>query len=91
MRNAIAVHPDRGRIDLRQHRIDTRDEAFRLAASPWDWGWTYLNGEEISLFQYGGDELRDEIARRAASLPCFPATGRPGRRLDRIPNDGAGS
>ena len=69
MRAVVAAHPDRGRIDLRQYRIDTRDEAFRLAASPWDWGWTYLNGEEISLFQYRGDALRDELSRRAASLP----------------------
>jgi hypothetical protein len=69
MRIAVAAHPDRERIDLCQYRIDTRDEAFRLAASPWDWGWTYLNGEEISLFQLRGDSLRDELARRVASLP----------------------
>ena len=68
MRDVVDALPDRGRIDLRQYRIDTRDEAFRLAASPWDWGWTYLNAEEISLFQYGGDKLREEIARRVASL-----------------------
>ncbi|MDD4904338.1 MAG: hypothetical protein PHX77_07560 [Candidatus Bipolaricaulis sp.] len=69
MRNVVSAHPDRERIDLRQYRIDTRGEAERLAASPWDWGWTYLNGEEISLFQYGGDTWREEIARRVASLP----------------------
>ncbi|MEN6370232.1 MAG: hypothetical protein ABFD77_11140 [Thermotogota bacterium] len=69
VRSVVDMHPHRGRIDLRQYRIDTRDEAFRLAASPWDWGWTYLNGEEVSLFQYGGDKLREEIARRVASLP----------------------
>ncbi|MDD5263571.1 MAG: hypothetical protein PHU43_01890 [Candidatus Bipolaricaulis sp.] len=68
MRDVVSTHPDRESIDLRQVRIDTRDEAFRLAASPWDWGWTYLNAEEISLFQYGGDTLREEIARRVASL-----------------------
>jgi hypothetical protein len=68
MRSVVSAHPDRERIDLRQVRIDTRDEAFRLAASPWDWGWTYLNAEEISLFECGGDKLREEIARRVASL-----------------------
>ncbi|MCX6093757.1 MAG: hypothetical protein NTY63_02890 [Candidatus Bipolaricaulota bacterium] len=68
MRSVVDAHPDRRQIDLRQYRIDTRDETFRLAASPWDWGWTYLNGEEISLFQYGADKLREEIARRVALL-----------------------
>jgi hypothetical protein len=74
MRAVVAAHRDRGRVDLRQYRIDTRDEAFRLAASPWDWGWTYLNGDEISLFQYRGEALRDEIARRVALLPSAPAS-----------------
>ncbi len=69
MKNVVDSHPNRTQIDLRQYRVDTRDEAFRLAASPWDWGWTYLNGEEVSLFQYGGDKLREEIGRRVASLP----------------------
>ncbi len=74
MRDIVRGHPDRERIDLHQYRIDTRDEAFRLAASPWDWGWTYLNGEEISLFQYGGNKLREEMTRRIASLPAPSAT-----------------
>jgi len=63
LRLAIESQPDRGRISFAQHAIDTREDAFRLAASPWDWGWTYLNGELINPFALPGDSLAAEIAR----------------------------
>jgi hypothetical protein len=63
LRLAVENQPDGDRISFEQHAIDTRDDAFRLAASPWDWGWTYLNGELINPFALPGDSLAAEIAR----------------------------
>lgn len=52
------------RISLRTYRIDTRDEAFRLAVSPWDWGWIYVNGTAINPFAFPGERLAQEISRQ---------------------------
>jgi hypothetical protein len=63
LRHAIENHPGRDRISFAQHAIDTREDAFRLAVTPWDWGWTYLNGELINPFALPGASLTAEITR----------------------------
>ncbi len=63
LRTVIAAHPDHARISLREHRIDTRQDAFRLAVSPWDWTWTYLNGESVNLV-VSREEVVRELTRR---------------------------
>lgn len=63
LKTLVAAHPDHARISLREHRIDTREDAFRLAVSPWDWTWTYLNGESVNLLVSREDVVR-ELTRR---------------------------
>jgi hypothetical protein len=65
---AVAEHSLRDRIQLNVHRIDSREDAVAYAVPPFDWGWVYLNGEEISLFELSGEKLREEIARRIERL-----------------------
>jgi hypothetical protein len=72
LRHAIENHPDRDRISFEQHAIDTREDAFRWAASPWDWGWTYLNVELINPFALPGDSLTAEIARHVPRSTSHP-------------------
>ncbi len=67
LRRAVAGQERRQLVDVVQHRIDTRDDAFRLAASPWDWGWVYFNGRSVNPFALPGDGLEGEIAR---SIPA---------------------
>lgn len=62
MRQAVEAQPDRARISLEEHRIDTHDSAFRLAVSPWDWGWITLNGRPVNPFALPVDLLAREIA-----------------------------
>jgi hypothetical protein len=64
LRDVVANHPQRDRIRLILHRIDARDEALALAVPPFDWSWTFMNGEEVGLFQFPGEKLAAEIARR---------------------------
>jgi len=64
LKTLVAAHPDHARISLREHRIDTRQDAFRLAVSPWDWTWTYLNGEAVSLLVVSREEVVRELTRR---------------------------
>ncbi len=64
LRAAVAGQPDRKRISYIERRIDTRDDAFESAVSPWDWGWVYLNGRPINPFALPGDALAAEIARQ---------------------------
>jgi hypothetical protein len=72
LRAAIVCQKDRERISLREQRIDTHEEAFEHAASPWDWGWVYLNGRSVNPFALPGDALAAEIARR---VPHAGSTG----------------
>lgn len=64
IRSAAAPYVRSELVSFCEYRIDNRDEAFRLATSPWDWGWIYLNGSLINPFAYPGDALGEEIARR---------------------------
>ncbi len=63
LRAAVAGQPERGRISFIERRIDTRADAFEHAASPWDWGWAYVNGRPINPFALPGDTLAAEISR----------------------------
>jgi hypothetical protein len=69
VRNAVEEHPARDRIDLRQMPIDTREEAFALASSPWDWGWIYFNAESVDLFDPSDLDLSARIDRAVRRLP----------------------
>jgi hypothetical protein len=63
LRLVVENHPGQERLSLERYAIDTRGDAFRLAASPWDWGWVYLNGRAVNPFAFPGDSLAAEIAR----------------------------
>jgi hypothetical protein len=63
LRAATAALPEQARISLVERRIDTRADAFDHAASPWDWGWVYVNGRSLNPFAFPGDSLAAEIAR----------------------------
>lgn len=68
LKGVVSEHPLADRIRLTLHRIDTREDSFACAVLPLDWGWVYLNGEEISLFELPGDKLTEEITRRLDAL-----------------------
>jgi hypothetical protein len=67
LRRAVAGQERRPLVDVVQHRIDTRDDAFGFAASPWNWGWMCFNGHSVNPFALPGDGLEGEIAR---SIPA---------------------
>jgi len=64
----IATHPQRDRIRLTIHHIDTREDALALAVPPFDWSWVFMNGEEVGLFEFPGERLAVEIGRRIDAL-----------------------
>lgn len=64
LKETVSVHPFKDQVRLTLHRIDTREDAFAYAVPPFDWGWVYLNGEEISLFELPGEKLALEFTRR---------------------------
>lgn len=64
----VSSHPLAERIRLTTRRIDSREEALACAVPPYDWGWVFFNGKEIGLFEYPGDKLSEEIARRIEAL-----------------------
>jgi hypothetical protein len=49
------------RVRFRSFRLDTREDVVTYCFSPWNWEWTYLNGEELPLFSLSSDELRERI------------------------------
>lgn len=69
LRAAVALQAEPDRVSLSERRIDTRDDAFEFAVSPWDWGWAYLNGRALNPFAFPGDALRREIARHVPQSP----------------------
>ena len=64
----VATHPQRDRIRLTIHRIDTREDTLALAVPPFDWSWAFMNGEEVGLFEFPGEKLAAEIDRRLDGL-----------------------
>jgi hypothetical protein len=68
LQEVASEHPLNDRIRLTTCRIDTREAAFAYAVPPFDWGWVFFNGEEVGLFEFPGDKLAAEIARRIEGL-----------------------
>lgn len=68
LQEIVSEHPLASRIRLASRRIDTREDAFAYAVSPFDWGWVYFNGEEVGLFEFPGEKLSREITRRVEAL-----------------------
>jgi len=68
LKEVISDHPLKDRIRVALRRIDTREDALAYAVAPFDWAWVFFNGEEVALFEFPGEELATEIARRIEAL-----------------------
>jgi len=76
LRLAVAAQEQGERISFVERCIDTRADAFEHAASPWDWGWAYLNGRPINPFALPGDTLAAEIARHVPPITAQDSAAR---------------
>jgi len=68
LREAVDRHPLTERIQLRMHRIDTREEALALAVPPFDWSWAFFNAQPVDLFAYSGRQLEADLTQRIEAL-----------------------
>jgi hypothetical protein len=51
----------RKRVRFASHRLDTREEVAACCFSPWNWEWTYFNGEEVLVVEITSEKIRGRI------------------------------
>jgi len=73
VRSLLDAHPQRGRIQLEVHAVDTRQQALAVCPRPCDWWWIRFNGKEVGLFS-SREQLEHEIRKH---LPEGPTDGSP--------------
>ncbi len=62
LEKVLEEHPHRERIRYTARRIDTREQALAVRASPCDWWWVRFNGTEID-FSLSREQLDAEITK----------------------------
>ncbi len=57
-----------GKIDLKTYGIDTREEAIKYSISPWNWDWSFVNGESMAHHEMEIKEIKKVLKERLTRL-----------------------
>lgn len=58
----------RQRVRHSSHCLDTREDVAACCFSPWNWEWTFFNGESVSIFGMPSEKIRERILTDIAKL-----------------------